>query len=133
LLIAKHYVGAHMSTTTELAAEKWQGYFDSITPNIDGMLATIEVMSEQLGDQVDVRQLPLQAISYDPKDNMLEVAVGGRGVRYPVLLRHFISNPRTISVEESGSLRPTAILVTDAAGVRTLIRVSDAAAHEALP
>jgi hypothetical protein len=119
-----------MSTTTELAADRWQEYFDSITPNIDGMLATIEVMSEELGDQIDVEQLPLQAISYDPKDNMLEVAVGGRGVSHPVLLRHFISNPRTISIEESSSLRPTAILVTDAAGVRTLIRVSEAAAPE---
>jgi Family of unknown function (DUF5335) len=120
-----------MSTTTELAADRWQEYFDSIAPNIDGMLATIEVMSEQLGDQTDVEQLPLQAISYDPKDNMLEVAVGGRGARHPVLLRHFISNPQTISVEESRPLRPTAILVTDAGGVQTLIRVSEAVAAEA--
>jgi len=120
-----------MSTTTELDPEKWQEYFDSITPNIDGMLATIEVMSEQLGDQLDVQQLPLQAIGYDPKDNMVEVAVGGRGVRYPVLLRHFISDPQTISIEESSPLRPAAILVTDAGGVRTLIRVSEAATLEA--
>jgi hypothetical protein len=120
-----------MSTTTELTAERWQEYFDSITPNIDGMLATIEVMSEELGDQLDVQQLPLQAIGYDPKDNMLEVAVGGRGVRYPVVLRHFISDPQTISIEESSSLRPTAILVTDTGGVRTLIRVSEAATLEA--
>lgn len=120
-----------MSTTTrELAAESWQEYFDSITPNIDGMLTTIEVMSEQLGDQIDVQQLPLQAISYDPKDNTLEVAVGGRGVRFPVLLRHFISDPQTISIEESSSLMPMAILVTDAGGVRTLIRISEAAALE---
>jgi hypothetical protein len=114
-----------MSTTTrELVAERWQEYFDSITPSIDRMVVTIEVMSEQLGDQLDVEQLPLQAINYDPKDNMLEVAVGGRGVRYPVLLRHFISDPQTISIEESGPRRPTAILVTDASGVRTLIRLS---------
>jgi hypothetical protein len=132
LPIAKHYMGARMSTTTEeLAAERWQEYFDSITPNIDGMLATIEVMSEQLGDQLDVQQLPLQAISYDPRDNMLEVAVGGRGARYPVLLRHFISDPQTISTAESSSLQPTAILVTDASGVRTLIRLSEPAALEA--
>ena len=46
-----------MSTTTEvLSAESWQEYFDSITPHIDGMLVTIEVMSEDLGDQLDVVQ-----------------------------------------------------------------------------
>ena len=114
-----------MSTTTqELAAERWQEYFDSISPNIDGMLVTIEVMSEQLGDQLDVQQLPLQAIGYDPKDDVLEVAVGAVCV-IPSLLRHFISDPQTISVEESSSLRPTAILVTDASGVKTLIRLSE--------
>lgn len=113
-----------MSTTTEeLTAEKWVEYFDSIARNIDGHLVTIEVMSEELGDQTDVERLPLQAIGYDPKDNLLEVSVGGRGIRYPVVLRHFISDPQTISVEESGQLAPKAILVTDASGVRTLIRL----------
>jgi Family of unknown function (DUF5335) len=121
-----------MSTTTqELGAETWVEYFDSIAPSIDGLLVTIEVMSEQLGDQVDVERLPLQAISYDPKDNMLEISVGGRGVRYPVLLRHFISSPQTVSVEESGPLSPRAILVTDGSGVRTLIRLFEPAALEA--
>ena len=119
------------TTTSELGAESWVEYFDSIAPSIEGLLVTIEVMSEALGDQLDVERLPLQTIGYDPKDNMLEVAVGGRGVRYPVLLRHFISSPQTISVEESAPLNPTAILVTDASGVRTLIRLFEPAAIEA--
>jgi Family of unknown function (DUF5335) len=127
-----HETGVHMSTTTqELDAERWVEYFDSLAPSIDGLLVTIEVMSEQLGDQLDVERLPLQAIGYDPKDNVLEVAVGGRGVRYPILLRHFISSPQTVSVEESSPLSPRAILVTDASGVRTLIRLFEPAALEA--
>jgi hypothetical protein len=121
-----------MSTTTQqLGEERWAEYFDSIAPSIDGMLVTVEVMSEQLGDQPDVERLPLQAISYDPKDKVLEVAVGGRSVRYPVVLRHFISSPQTVSVEESGPLNPRAILVTDASGDRTLIRLFEPAAVEA--
>jgi hypothetical protein len=119
------------TTTQELGAEKWMEYFDSVAPRIEGMLVTIEVMSEQLGDQLDVERIPLQAISYDPKDNAVEVAVGGRGARYPVLLQHFIFDPQTISVEESGPLAPTAILVTDATGARTLIRLFEPSALEA--
>jgi hypothetical protein len=57
-------------------------------------------------------RMPLQAASYDPKVEVLEIALGGRGVRSPVVLRHFVSSPRTISVEESSSITPTAILVT---------------------
>lgn len=120
-----------MSTTSrELDAATWHEYFDSITPAIEGMLVTIEVMSEETGDQLDVERMPTEAISYDPRDDVLEVAVGGRGVRYPVVLRHFISSPRTISVEESDSVTPTAILVTDGSGVRTLIRLFEPIALE---
>jgi len=66
-------------TTQELAADKWVQYFDALAPSVEGLLVTIEVMSEQLGDQLDVERLPLQAIGYDHNDNVLEVAVGGRG------------------------------------------------------
>lgn len=121
-----------MSTTTEeLDAGRWHEYFDSLTPSIEGSLATIELMGEQVGDQLDVERMPLQAISYDPKDDVLEIALGGRGVRYPVVLRHFISSPQTITVEESGSITPTAILVTDGDGVRTLIRLFEPVELEA--
>jgi hypothetical protein len=114
--------------TQQLPAEKWVEYFDSIASRVEGLPVTIEVMSEQLGDQTDVERLPLQAIGYDPRDNVLEVSVGGRSTRYPVVLRHFISSPQAISVEDSGPLRPSAILVEDASGVRTLIRLFEATA-----
>jgi Family of unknown function (DUF5335) len=113
-----------MSTTTrELDRQSWAGYLDSLTESSEGLLVSIELMSEEIGDQSDVERMPLQAISYDPRDDVLEVAVGGRGVRYPIVLRHFISNPTTISVEEDGAPSPSAILVTDPSGVRTLIRL----------
>jgi len=119
------------AATQELDAEGWHEYFDSLTPSIEGMLVTIEVMDEQEGDQLDVERMPLQAISYDPRDDVLEIALGGRGVRYPVVLRHFISSPKTISVEESNSITPTAIFVTDGGGVQTLIRLFEQVELEA--
>jgi Family of unknown function (DUF5335) len=120
-----------MSTTTqELDAAKWHEYFDTVTPVIEGKHVTIEVMDEQVGDQFDAERIPLEAISYDPKDDVLEVALGGRGTRFPVVLRHFISNPQTISVEEENSVTPTAVLVKDASGARTLIRLYEPPALE---
>ncbi len=118
------------ATTRELAAHSWADYFDSITASIEGLLVTVEVMSDELGDQVDVERLPLQTLGYDHKDNVLEIGVGGRAPRYPVVFRHFISEPETISVEESEGLAPSAILVTDAGGARTLIRLFEPPAIE---
>ena len=118
------------ASTREPERSSWPTYFDSVTASIEGMLVTVELMDEQLGDQTDIERLPVQAISYDPRDDVLEVAVGGRGTRYPVVLRHFISNPTTISVEELEG-RPSAILVTDPGGVRTLIRLFEPGMLEA--
>jgi len=121
-----------MSTNTrELERADWPAYLDSIASSTEGMLVTVELMSEQLGDQTDVERLPVQAISYDPRDDVLEVAVGGRGTRYPVVLRHFVSSPTAISVEETPEGGPSAILVTDAGGVRTLIRLFEPGMLEA--
>jgi len=121
-----------MSTTTqELAAERWAEYFDAIAPSLEGLLVTVEVMNDEIGDQVDVERLPLQTIGYDHKDDVLEIAVGGRTPRYPVMLGHLIARPQTIAIEESGQLAPNAILVTDAEGTRTLIRLFEPATLEA--
>ena len=118
------------ASTRGLGRASWPADLDSITASIEGMLVTVELMGEQLGDQTDVERLPVQAISYDPRDDVVEVAVGGRGNRYPVVLRHFISNPTAISVEELEG-RPSAILVTDPGGVRTLIRLFEPGMLEA--
>jgi hypothetical protein len=118
-------------TTHTLDAGRWLEYFESIGPALDGSLVTIEVMDEQIGDQVEAERLPLQAIGYDPNDNVMEIAVGRRGLRYPVLLRHFISRPQTIAIEETGKAAPSAILVTDADDQRTLIRLFEPSALEA--
>lgn len=111
------------STTQQLEAGRWQEYFESAVPNIEGMTVTMEVMTEEFGDQFDVERLPLQGITYDPKDDILVVSVGGRGARYPVVLQHIISSPSAIGVEESGPLSPSAVMVSDQSGVRTLIRL----------
>ena len=101
------------STTQQLGAEKWVEYFDSVAPSIDGLLVTIEVMSEQLGDQVDVERLPLQAINYDPKDNMLEILRRWtqRALPGPAETLHLKSTDD--QHRGVGTAQPRAILVTD--------------------
>lgn len=124
-------------TTHEPGPDKWEEYFDLIAPSLDGMLVTVEVVGDQLGDQLDINRRPLRAISYDPDDKILEVSVGARDIRYPVLLRYFISNPETISVDgyrphySRAPLYPKAILATDTSGTRTLIRLFEPASFDA--
>src|SRR5207244_256223 len=63
----------------------------------------------------------LKAIGYDPVDDVVLIAAGGRRAGDPVVLRHFIFAPRSIDVEEARPLQPHSILVEDASGVCTRI------------
>lgn len=120
-----------MSETNELQKDGWADYLDSVTKASAGKLVTMELMSGELGDQVDVERLPLNVIGYDHKDDVLEVGVGGFGTRYPVVLRHLISAPTSVAVEESAPGSPTAMRITDSEGVVTLVKLFEPAELEA--
>jgi hypothetical protein len=61
---------------------------------------TIEVVDPTLGPSQEAERLPLAYIEYDPKDDVVVVAVGGRTAQYPVLLRHMTYHPTKVDVAE---------------------------------
>jgi hypothetical protein len=103
--------------TQKLDKAEWQAFFDSLLAVLGPKRVEIEVLSLGLGDQVDAESLPLVGLVYDPKDDMVEVALDG--------LDHLIAKPREIYVveEEAGEL--LAIEVVTADGVRQIIRLKD--------
>ena len=64
-------------TTRKLDKKEWQTFFDGVTGMLEGKQAEIEVASLRLGDQVAAAWLPLIGITYDPKDDIVEVALEG--------------------------------------------------------
>ena len=66
------------------------------------------------------RARPLKAIDYDPGADTLEIVTDGC-ITGDGTLRYFIAAPRRITVAESAGAG--AILVEDAGGIRTLIRL----------
>ena len=49
--------------------------FDRLSKTLEGKQAEIEVASLSLGDQVEAEWLPLHGITYDPNDDLVEVAL----------------------------------------------------------
>jgi hypothetical protein len=94
----------------------WRPYFDSVSKALTGKRAEIEVASLKLGDQVEAEWLPLLGIAYDPKDDLIEVALEG--------LDHLIRKPREVWIEGKG-LDLSAIEVVDDDGVRQIITLRD--------
>jgi len=75
-----------------LRRKEWQGYCDRIAKGLLGRQAEIKVIELPFGDHLATKWLPLLGITYDPKDDLLEIALEG--------LDHLIHHPREISVED---------------------------------
>lgn len=82
---------------------------------------TIEVLGKKLGDQVQAQRLPWHSLIYDRSNDILELSVGGRDHRVPVVLRHEIHHPSRVWMEEiEGSVRAISIESSDES--QTIVR-----------
>lgn len=78
--------------THRLDPSQWQTYFDRVSRGLGGRQVSIEVTGLTLGDQIEADKLSLTGLSYDPKDNLVEIATE--------VVDHLIRQPREIYVEE---------------------------------
>ncbi|MES2263257.1 MAG: DUF5335 family protein [Pseudomonadota bacterium] len=101
-------------TIAKIDKPDWQHYFDSVAKELDGMRAEIDVVAMAIGSQIAAEWLPLLGISYDPKGDVLAIAVEG--------LDHLVRKPDTIFVDvEQGRL--TSMDVTDSEQVRHIVKL----------
>ena len=90
--------------------------FDLISKALTGKRAEIEVASLKLGDQIEAEWLPFFGISYDPKDDVIALALEGHD--------HLIHKPREIYIEGEG-LELSSLEVIDADGVHQIVVLRD--------
>jgi hypothetical protein len=102
-----------MVTIIKLNPEEWHRYFNNIASALHGRKATVEVVAPDVGAQFVAEELGIIGITYDPKGQLLEVALDG--------MDHLIRSPVEIYVDE----RPHGIGVveaTDADGRKHIIQ-----------
>jgi hypothetical protein len=100
----------------ELSKQTWRPFFDRVSKSLVGKRAEVEIASLNLGDQVAVDWLPLIGISYDPKDDVLDVALEG--------FDHLINAPRRLRVQrDNGQLK--AIEVVDDEQIHHIVKLKD--------
>jgi Family of unknown function (DUF5335) len=114
--------------TDELPRAGWQAQLDELTRQHEGHDVTIELLDRDLGDEEEVERLPLSYIGFDPKDDVVIVAVGGRDGRYPVVLRHLVEHPQRILADSSADDGRVALDVVDGEGDHTIITIRPPAA-----
>jgi hypothetical protein len=96
---------------------EWERYCDQVSKLLAESDAEVEVVSPEFGAQVEAEWLPFIGISYDPNDDIFDIALEG--------VDHIIEHPRELSIDgELGNL--SALEITDREGVHHLLRLRDA-------
>ncbi len=103
-----------MSTLRTVPKSEWRTFFDRMSKVLLGKLAEIEVASLDLGDQIIAEWIPLVGITYDSKDDLLDVALDRAN--------HLIRHPREIVVEE-GEDGLKSVGVVDGDGARQIVKL----------
>ncbi len=104
-----------MSAST-LPKSEWSGFFATLSRTLEGKQAEIEVLSLDLGDQVEAEWLPLLGIAYDPKNDLVEMALQD--------VDHMIPKPKDIYVDV-GPAGLLMIEVVSADQTREIIKFRD--------
>jgi len=99
--------------TRKLDKAQWRVFFDDFSRSLKGQQAEIEVGSIALGNQVEAQWVTMYGITYDPKDDLVELSLEG--------LDHMIRKPQEIYVE-GGSAGLESVEIIDAGGVRQIVR-----------
>ena len=105
-----------MSSLRTVPQQEWRGFFDGMSKALVGTLAEIEVAALPLGDQIVVEWVPLLGITYDSKDDALDVVLKE--------MSHVIQHPREIVVDEAQG-RLASVAVVDGDGARQVVRLKE--------
>ena len=104
-----------MAARIELS--QWARLLDAVTNSLTGKQADIEVVSLDLGDQIAAEWAPLIGITYDRKNDLIEIALEG--------LDHMIHSPRELFIDYAVGDAVAAIEVVDADENRQIVRFKD--------
>lgn len=100
----------------KLERAEWRPFFDRLSKTLEGRRAEIEIASLSLGQQVEANWLPLIGLAYDPKDDIIEVALDR--------LDHLIQKPRDVFLDEEAGV-VSSLEIIDADNVRQIVKFKE--------
>jgi hypothetical protein len=111
--------------TREIPREDWKAFCDRFSREHEGWLATVEVLHERIGAQVEAEDLPFEGISAASKGSGGEAIEIFLRVEPDRTLTHSVADPTRLWVEitEAGAERA---LEVEAAAGKTILRFRSA-------
>ena len=104
-------------TARAIDKAEWAAFCAAVSKALEGSQAEIEVASLDLGDQIEKEWAPLIGITYDPEDDIIDIALEDD-------VDHIVSEPQELLADiDDASI--SALQITDAEGTRHLVRLKD--------
>jgi len=100
----------------KLERKEWRPHFDALSKLLGAKLGQVEVASLKLGDHAETKWVPLLGITYDPHDDVVDVALDG--------VDHLIEKPRAIYADNVGA-QTMSLEIVDADGVKHIVRLKE--------
>jgi hypothetical protein len=94
----------------------WARYCERLSEVLVSNKAEIEIASLELGNQIEAEWLPFLGISYDEKDDVIDIALEG--------VDHIIEHPRQLRADGNCAGLLT-LEIQDGAGSQHLVRLKD--------
>jgi hypothetical protein len=88
-------------STEEIQRKQWPSFFNGFSRRHQGWLVTVEVLGPDIGDQVEVRELPLEGITAELNDSgedAIEIFVGARPDSH---VSHKITAPEHVFLKQT--------------------------------
>ena len=115
--------------THQIPSHDWAKFFDEFTRRHKHWLVTIELMQADLGDQVQVRELPLEGITVEPNEVGEYHIMIMAGSRPDARISHTINAPRRVWLKRNDEGADEALEIEAFSGV-VLVRFRSAILSE---
>ena len=116
--------------TKEIPRNEWQEFFNIFSRQHEGWLVTLEILGSEIGAQVEERGLTFEGIvdeGDEVKGNEILMMFGAKPDDH---ITHSITNPATVSLEQTDEGADAALAIKSADGVTALLRFRSAVLPE---
>lgn len=112
--------------TQEIQREEWKTFLDTFSHQHEGWLATLEVMSPDIGAQREAGDLPLEGITATSKDSAIELIAISLGKTPEDHITHTITKPTHVWLEQTSQGANAVLEIESEDEVKTLLRFRSA-------
>lgn len=112
--------------TKEIPRDEWTTFLDAFSKQHEGWLATLEILSADIGAQQEARDLPLEGLSFISIDSEPETIVISLGTAAEDHVTHVVPKPTRVWLEQNLEGANAALEIESEDDVKTLLRFRSA-------